>query len=83
MAQENCLLGSQRNEFQQSEQVIYIGESKILIFWGLWSFYSHALYILSANDSGWFLQNPKEVAQIVGGQNAQSVRAERSEPQKD
>ena len=43
----------------------------------------HALYVLSADDSGRFLQNRTEVAQIVGGQNAWSMRAKRSDPQKD
>ena len=34
----------------------------------------HALYTLSAADSGRFLQNPREVAQIVGGQSEQSMQ---------
>ena len=33
--------------------------------------YSHALYMSSADDSVRFLQNPGEIAQIVGGQIAQ------------
>ena len=39
--------------------------------------------MLSADDSGQFLQNPREVAQIVRGQNEQSMRVKRSDPQKD
>ena len=39
----------------------------------VWSFYSHALYSLSTDDSGRVLQNPREVGQIVGGQNEQSM----------
>ena len=35
-------------------------------------FYSHALFVLSADDSGRFLQNPREVAQIVGGRAGES-----------
>ena len=49
---------------------------KVLIFFD-------ALYILSADDSGRFLQNTREIAQIVGEQNAQSMRVKRSDPQKD
>ena len=58
------------------------GKCKVLIFLRI-SFFLHALYILSADDSGRFLQNPREVAQIVGGQNEQSLRVKRSDPQKD
>ena len=50
------------------------GKCKILIFWRVSSFYLHALCILSADDSGRFLQNPREVAQIVGRQNGQSSK---------
>ena len=39
--------------------------------------------MLSADNSGRCLQNPREVAQIVSGQNAQSMRVKRSDPQKD
>ena len=46
--------------------------SKVLISEGLIFFCSHALYILSADDSGRFIQNSREVAQDVG-QNAQSM----------
>ena len=56
---------------------------KVPIFLRVWSFVSHALYILSADDSGQFLQNPREVSQIVGGQNVQSMRDKRSDPRKD
>ena len=56
---------------------------KVRISLRVWSFYSHALHILSADNSGRFLQNPREVAQIVGGQNAQSMRVIRSDLQKD
>ena len=38
------------------------------------------LLILSADDSGRFLQNLGEVAQIVGWQNVQSMRVRRSDP---
>ena len=44
-----------------------------LIFEGL-IFYSHALYELSADDCRRLLENSREVAQIVGGQKAQSMR---------
>ena len=47
----------------------FSGKCKVLIFMRIWSFYSHALYILSADDSGRSLQNPREFSQIVGGQN--------------
>ena len=39
------------------------GKCTVLIFLRVWSFYSHALYNLSADDSGRFLQNLREVAQ--------------------
>ena len=35
---------------------------------------------MSANDSGRSVQNPREVAQIVCGQNEQSMRVKRSDP---
>ena len=57
-----------------------LGESKVLVFLRVLSFYSHAL--LSAGNSGQILQNPKEVARIVGGQHAQSMQAKRSDPEK-
>ena len=38
--------------------------------------------MFSADDSERFLQNPREVAQIVRGQNEQSMRVKRSHPQK-
>ena len=50
------------------------GESKVLIFLRVSSFHSHALCILSAHDSGRFLQDPTEVAQVVGGQSAQKIK---------
>ena len=50
------------------------GKRIVLIFLRVWSFDSHALYISSADDSGRFLQNPREVAQIASGQNEQSMR---------
>ena len=59
------------------------GKCKVLTFLRVWTFYSHALYILSADDSGRFLQNPREVTQIVRGQNEQSMRVKRSDPQED
>ena len=59
------------------------GKCKVLIFLQVWSFDSHALRILSADDSGRFLQNPREVVQFVSGQNVQSVRVKRSDLQKD
>ena len=42
------------------------GKCKVLLFFRVWSFYSHALYILSIDNSGRFLQNFREVGQIVG-----------------
>ena len=64
-------------------QIFLSGKCKVLIFLRIWSLDSHALYIFSADDSGGFLQNPREIAQIVSGQNAQSMRVKRSDPQKD
>ena len=52
-----------------------LGESKALVFLRVLSFYSHAL--LSASNSGQILQNLREVARIVGGQRAQSMRAKK------
>ena len=48
-------------------------------------FYGHlgVSNILSADNSGRFLQNPRGIAQIAGGQNQQSMRVKRSDPQKD
>ena len=37
--------------------------------------------VLCADNSGRFLQNPREVAQILRGQNEQSMRVEGSDPQ--
>ena len=59
------------------------GKCKVLIFLQVWYFYPHALYVLSADDFGRFLQNPTGVDHIVGGQNVQSMRDKRSDPQKD
>ena len=47
------------------------------------SFNSHALCILSADNFRRFLENSREFAQIVGGQNVQSMRVKRSDLQKD
>ena len=66
-----------------SNSQTHSGKCKVLIFLQVWSFYSHALYMLSADDSGRFLQYHRVVAQIVCGQDVQSMRVKRSDLQKD
>ena len=67
---------------QKSKEVH--GNCKVLILLRVWSFDPHALYIFVRRRS-WAIstESQREVVQIVGGQNAQSMRIKRSDPQKD
>ena len=56
---------------------------KVLVFSLVWSFNSHALNILSADDLGEFSGILQKSPKIVSGQNVQSMWVKRSDLQKD
>ena len=72
--------GSLRTRFCHS---VLVWKCRAQLILRVWSFYSHALCIFSADDWGQFLQISRAVAQIVCGQNEESMRVNRSDAQKD
>ena len=59
------------NPSRQVDGLYTSRECKVLVFLRVWSSYSHSLCILSADDSGRLLQNPREASKIVSGQHVQ------------
>ena len=56
---------------------------KSIAFFGGRAFLQHAHKQLSVTIMEVFPQNPREIAQIVGGQNVGSMHVKRSDPEKD
>ena len=59
------------------------GKVKSIAFWGVIAFQKHAPKKSSASKIEGFLQNSRDIAQIVGGQNVGSMHVKRSDPEKD